>query len=103
MDSKIIIIIGLVVVLSILGTAIMMNFLFSDAIQLEKEQKALEKRLREHGDRMGDQCDPGDTYVTYDGHSWCEENMGDISQTKRDCVFAQEPNYVAWCEYYGVR
>lgn len=103
MDSKIIIIIALLVALSVLGTVIIMNFMFGDAIQLEKEHNALEERLRDYERSYGATCEMYEEGVVYNGMSWCESNFEDYSKIKQDCAVAQTPGYSAWCEYHGLR
>ncbi|MBT4327392.1 MAG: hypothetical protein HOD60_10910 [Candidatus Nitrosopelagicus sp.] len=103
MDSKIIIIIGLVIALSVIGTAVIMNFMFSDAIQLEKEQKDLNKRLRDYVRNMDSSCNMYEEGVEYNGYFWCESNFEGESKVIQDCEFANTLEYRAWCEYYGFR
>jgi len=94
---------GLVIALSVLGTAVIMNFMFSDAIQLEKEQKALRERLRDYERSYDSTCAMYEEGVEYNGMSWCESNFEGYSKIKQDCTVAQTPGYTAWCEYHGLR
>jgi hypothetical protein len=104
MDSKIIIIIFLVIILSVLATAGIMYLTFSDSIQSANEQKQLEERLREYEARANSQCSPGEGLVRHNGERWCEEAFYGIAiEAKNDCGYAQTPRYLAWCEYSGFR
>jgi hypothetical protein len=104
MDSKIIIIILLVITLSVLATAVVMYLTFSDSIQSDNEQKQLEKRLRNYEALANSQCSPGEGLIRHNGERWCEEAFyGYAIEAKQDCAYAQTPVYLAWCEYSGFR
>jgi hypothetical protein len=103
MDSKIIIIIFLVIILSVLATAVIMYLTFSDSIQSSNEQKQVEKRLQNYEKATKDQCSPGEGLVRHNGERWCEDVFDNYSYVKQDCTYAQTPGYLAWCDYNGLR
>jgi hypothetical protein len=81
-----------------------MYMTFSDSIQSANEQKQLEKRLRNWELTTMDQCNPGEGLVRHNGESWCEDAFdGQAIEAKQDCVYAQTPAYLAWCDYNDFR
>ena len=94
-----IIIIILAVALSIAVTALAFFNYYGDEISEAEAQKDLLMRLQEWEDRMHDQCAPG----TSGRFCSIDETNIHIGQMKKDCVYAETSEYLAWCQYKGLR
>ena len=105
MNAKVILIVVLAIAVSIAVTVAVMNYVYSDANQLKKEQTELRKRLLDwEGTLAAYSCSPTTNVYRFDEGTFCyEDDFDEIDDMKRDCPYADTVKFLSWCKSHGLR